>query len=193
MSTLLSTLMNLMLEFAKTGLFSVGGGLATLPFLYEMAANHPAWFSSADVADMIAISESTPGAIGINMSTYAGFKTAGIPGGILATIGLAIPSVIIILIIAKFLEKFRTNKLVEGAFYGLRPASLAMISVAGLNVARVALVNIPAFQASGAVGDLFLWKAIALGVALFIAQKKLKWHPVIFIAISAIIGIVFRF
>ena len=64
---------------------------------------------------------------------------------------------------------------------------------AGLNVARVALVNIPAFQASGAVGDLFLWKAIALGVALFIAQKKLKWHPVIFIAISAVIGIVFRF
>ena len=189
----MNTLLSLMAEFFKTGLFSVGGGLATLPFLYEMSANHPSWFSHADVADMIAISESTPGAIGINMSTYAGFTTAGIPGGILATLGLALPSVIIILIIAKFLEKFRTNRLVEGAFYGLRPASLAMISVAGLNVARVALVNIPAFQASGAAGDLFLWKAIALGVALFIAQKKLKWHPVIFIAISAVIGIVFRF
>ena len=189
----MSTLLSLMAEFFKTGLFSVGGGLATLPFLYEMSDKHPTWFSHADIADMIAISESTPGAIGINMSTYAGFRTAGIPGGILASLGLALPSVIIILIIAKFLEKFRTNKLVEGAFYGLRPASLAMISVAGLNVARVALVNIPAFQASGAVGDLFLWKAIALGVALFIAQKKLKWHPVIFIAISAVIGIVFRF
>ena len=145
----MNTLLSLMAEFFKTGLFSVGGGLATLPFLYEMSSNHPSWFSHADVADMIAISESTPGAIGINMSTYAGFTTAGIPGGILATLGLALPSVIIILIIAKFLEKFRTNKLVEGAFYGLRPASLAMISVAGLNVARVALVNIPAFQASG--------------------------------------------
>ena len=186
-------LLQLIFEFAKTGLFSVGGGLATLPFLYEMSANHPGWFSAKDVADMIAISESTPGAIGINMSTYAGFKTAGVPGGILATLGLALPSVIIILIVAKFLQKFRRNRLVEGAFYGLRPASLAMISVAGLNVARVALVNIPAFQASGAVGDLFLWKAIVLGVVLFIAIKKLKWHPVIFIAISALVGIVFRF
>ncbi len=189
----MNTLLNLMLEFFKTGLFSVGGGLATLPFLYEMSANHPDWFTSADVADMIAISESTPGAIGINMSTYAGFRTGGIPGGFLATLGLALPSVIIILIIARFLQKFRSNKLVEGAFYGLRPASLAMISVAGLNVARVALVNIPAFEASGAVGDLFLWKAIALGVVLFVAQKKLKWHPVVFIAASAVVGIVLKF
>ena len=189
----MNILLQLMLEFSKTGLFSVGGGLATLPFLYEMSANHPGWFSSADVADMIAISESTPGAIGINMSTYAGFKTTGIPGGILATIALAIPSVIIILIIAKFLEKFRTNKLVEGTLYGLRPASLAMISVAGLNVAKVALINLPAFEASGSAGDLFLWKAIALGVVLFIAQKKLKWHPAFFIAISAVVGIVLKF
>ena len=185
-------LLRLVYEFAKTGLFSVGGGLATLPFLYEMS-NTTGWFTHADVADMIAVSESTPGAIGINMSTYAGFITAGIPGGILATFGLALPSVIIILVIAKFLEKFRKNPLVEGAFYGLRPASLAMISVAGLNVARVSLINLEAFRASGAVGDLFLWKAIALGVVLFIAQKKLKWHPVIFIAISAVVGIVFKF
>ncbi len=189
----MNTFLSLILEFAKTGLFSVGGGLATLPFLYEISANHPTWFTAADVADMIAISESTPGAIGINMSTYAGFKTAGIPGGILATIGLAIPSVIIILIIAKFLEKFRSNKLVEGAFYGLRPASIAMITVAGLNVAKVSLINLPLFQSTGAFGDLFLWKAIALSVILFIAQKKLKWHPVIFIAISAVVGIVLKF
>ena len=186
------TLLQLCIQFFKTGLFAVGGGLATLPFLYEMA-NNTGWFTPADVADMIAISESTPGAIGINMSTYAGFKTAGIPGGILATIGLALPSVIIILIIAKFLEKFRTNKLVEGAFYGLRPASIAMISVAGLNVAKVSLINLTAYQTSGSLGDLFLWKAIILGVIIFIAQKKLKWHPAIFIAISAVVGIVFKF
>ncbi len=185
-------LLRLFAEFAKTGLFSVGGGLATLPFLYEMSTN-TGWFSHADVADMIAISESTPGAIGINMSTYAGFKTAGIPGGILATFGLALPSIIIILIIAKFLEKFRTNRLVEGAFYGLRPASIAMITVAGLNVAKVSLINLAAWEASHHIGDLFVWKALALGVVLFIAQKKLKWHPVIFIAISAVVGIVFKF
>ena len=184
--------LRLVLEFAKTGLFSVGGGLATLPFLYEMASN-TGWFTHADVADMIAVSESTPGAIGINMSTYAGFKTAGVPGGIMATLGLALPSVIIILIIARFLAKFRKNPLVEGAFYGLRPASIAMITVAGLNVAKISLLNLPAWEISHAVGDLFVWKALALGVVLFIAQKKLKWHPVIFIAISAVVGIVFKF
>ena len=186
------TLLRLMLEFAKTGLFSVGGGLATLPFLYEMS-NTTGWFSHADIADMIAVSESTPGAIGINMSTYAGFKTAGIPGGILASLALALPSVIVILIIAKFLSKFRNNRFVEGAFYGLRPASIAMITAAGLNVAKVALVDLNAFQASGSVDDLFIWKALILAVILFIGQRKLKWSPVIFIAIAAVVGIVFQF
>lgn len=179
-------------EFFKTGLFSIGGGLATLPFLYEMS-DKTHWFSHADIADMIAISESTPGAIGINMSTYAGFKTAGYPGGIVATLSLAAPSLIIILIIAKFLNKFRDNPNVEGAFYGLRPASIAMITAAGLNVAKVALVNIPAFQASGSLADLFLPKAIVLGILIFVGQKKLNWSPILFIALSAVVGIVLKF
>ncbi len=186
------TLLRLVFEFAKTGLFSIGGGLATLPFLYEMS-DRTGWFSHADIADMIAVSESTPGAIGINMSTYAGFKTAGFAGGILATLGLATPSIIIILIIARFLKSFRDNPLVEGAFYGLRPASIAMITAAGLNVAKVALVNLSAFAASGSLADLFIPKAIVLAVILFIAQRKLKWSPILFIAISAVVGIVFQF
>ena len=187
------TILQLMYEFFKTGLFSVGGGLATLPFLYEMSSRHPEWFTSSDIADMIAISESTPGAIGINMSTYAGFRTAGIPGGILASLALALPCVIIILIIARFLAKFRQNRLVEGAFYGLRPASIAMISVAGLNVAKVALVNMDALTNGAGLGEFFIWKALILAVAIFIAQKKLKWSPVIFIALSAVIGVLFQF
>ena len=187
------TILSLMYEFFKTGLFSVGGGLATLPFLYEMSARHPDWFSNADIADMIAISESTPGAIGINMSTYAGYRAAGIPGGILASLALALPCVIIILIIAKFLAKFRQNKLVEGAFYGLRPASLAMISAAGLNVARIALVNMEALSSGAGLGQFVIWKAIILAVLIFIGLKKLKWSPVIFIALSAAVGIIFKF
>ncbi len=183
--------LRLFYEFFKTGLFSVGGGLATLPFLYEMSGN-TGWFSTADIANMIAVSESTPGPIGINMSTYAGFTTAGVLGGVVASLGLAAPSVIIILIIAKFLEKFRNNRFVEGAFYGLRPASIAMITVAGLNVARVALVNMDTL-AAGNYGEFFLWKAILLGTAIFIGQRKLKWSPVIFIAIAAVVGIVFQF
>ena len=101
----MKTLILLFLEFFKTGLFSVGGGLATLPFLYEIS-DSTGWFSHADIADMIAISESTPGAIGINMSTYAGYKTMGFAGGIIATIALALPSFIVILIVAAFLKKF---------------------------------------------------------------------------------------
>ena len=186
-------ILTLMYEFFKTGLFSVGGGLATLPFLYEMSDRYPDWFSHADIADMIAISESTPGAIGINMSTYAGFQVAGIPGGILASLALAAPSVIIILIIARFLAKFRQNSLVEGAFYGLRPASIAMITAAGLNVGKVALVDLNAYAASGNLGDLFVWKALILAVLIFVGQKKLKWSPVIFIALSAVAGILFKF
>ena len=186
------TLLRLILEFMKTGLFSVGGGLATLPFLYEMS-DRTGWFSHADIADMIAVSESTPGAIGINMSTYAGFRTAGVPGGILASFGLALPSVVIILIIARFLHRFRESPLVEGAFYGLRPASIAMITAAGLNVAKVALVDLEAYRLSGSLMDLFTWKAIALGALIFIGQRKLKWSPVIFIAISAVIGILLKF
>ncbi len=198
----MTTVLLLMAGFFKIGLFSVGGGLATLPFLYEMSANHPAWFSVSDIADMIAISESTPGPIGINMSTYAGFRTllnetgsygAGIGGGILASLALAAPSVIIILIISRFLVKFRDSRLVEGTFYGLRPASIAMITAAGLNVAKVALVDLDAYAASGNIGDLFLWKAIILAVLIFVGQKKLKWSPVVFIAIAAAAGIIFRF
>ena len=186
------TLLRLMFEFMKTGLFSVGGGLATLPFLYEMS-DKTGWFSHADIADMVAVSESTPGPIGINMSTYAGFRTAGPVGGLLASLALAFPSVVITLIIARFLNRFRDNRLVEGAFYGLRPASIAMITAAGLNVAKVALVNLDAFSAGGGLGDLFAWKGLALAVLIFVGQRRLKWSPVLFIAISAVVGIVFQF
>jgi chromate transporter len=185
--------LQLFFEFFKTGLFSIGGGLATLPFLYEMS-DKTHWFSHADIADMIAISESTPGAIGINMSTFAGFKTTGYPGGVLATLALATPSLIIILIISGFLQKFQASKHVQNALYGLRPASIAMITAAGLNVAKVALVNIDAYLASRRITDLFLWKAILLGVIIFVGQKLFpKIHPIAFIAFSAVVGILFHF
>ncbi len=182
-------------EFFKTGLFAVGGGLATLPFLYEIS-DKMHWYTHADVADMIAISESTPGAIGINMSTYAGFLTGGIPGGILATLGLACPSMIIIIIISRLLAKFKDNKYVEYAFYGLRAASIAMISAAGINVAKIALVRLQVFSEGGGILEFFQLPAILLAVFLFAVQRQeklKKLHPVVWIAFSAVIGIVFRF
>ncbi len=187
----MSTLLQLIVEFFKTGLFSVGGGLATLPFLYEMS-DKTHWFSHGDIADMIAVSESTPGAIGINMSTYAGYQTAGVLGGICATIGLALPSLIIILIIARFLDHFSDNKHVQNAFYGLRPASIAMITAALVNVIKVALLNPNAYAASGNLTDLPRIVPIIMAVILYFAMKKLKWHPVAFLGISAVVGIILK-
>ncbi len=186
----MSTLLQLCIQFFKTGLFAVGGGLATLPFLYEISDRF-GWFSHADIADMIAISESTPGAIGINMSTYAGYTTAGVIGGILASLSLSAPCVIVILIIARILDKFRNNPMVENAFYGLRAASVAMISAAGLNVVKTSLVHPDVLAETGSFAGFFDPKAIILAVILVIAMRKLKWNPIAFLVISAVIGIVF--
>ena len=130
-------LLRLYYEFFKTGLFAVGGGLATLPFLQAMAES-TGWFTTAQLADMIAVSESTPGPMGVNAATYVGFLTAGIPGALAATLGLITPSIIIILIIAAFLQAFRHNRYVENIFYGLRPASTGLIAASGLSVVAMA-------------------------------------------------------
>lgn len=188
--------LRLFLEFFKTGLFSVGGGMATLPFLYRMS-DSTGWFTHAQLADMIAVSESTPGPIGVNMATYVGFSTAGIPGAIVATIGLVTPSVIIILIIAKILAAFRQNKYVDAAFYGLRPCSLGLIAAAGLLVVKIALFDFDLFAQSGNFIDIFNFKAIILAAVLivltrFVKQIK-KLHPVVFILGSALVGAVFAF
>lgn len=175
----------LFFEFFRTGLFAMGGGMATLPFLYDIS-DRTGWFSHQQLADMIAVSESTPGPIGINMATYSGFLTAGEPGAVIATLGLITPSIIVILIISAFLYAFRDSKHVNGAFYGLRPASTAMITAAGLVVARVT------FFAEG-----IHYKAIILAAVLLVLTHAIKFtkkfHPVIWIAFSALIGIIFSF
>ncbi|MBQ1703068.1 MAG: chromate transporter [Oscillospiraceae bacterium] len=189
-------------EFFKTGLFAVGGGLATLPFLYRMA-DATGWFTRAQLTDMIAVSESTPGPIGVNMATYVGYITglkdgpvAAVLGAAIATLGLITPSIIIILIIAKFLKAFGGNKTVQGAFYGLRPASTALIASAGLGVAAIVFLN-PAFSETKAFADLLDWKSVALAAVLIVLTRFLKptkkLHPIVFIALSAVVGIVFRF
>lgn len=176
-------------EFFKTGLFAVGGGMATLPFLSAMGERF-GWFSAAELADMLAISESTPGPIGINMATYVGYKLAGIPGGLIATLGLIAPSIIVILLIAAFLNNYSGNRFVMAGFYGLRPASVALIASAGLSVAAVT------FLRAGAADFLtfFDWKAVALGAAVLVGTRLLKkLHPAVFIAFSAAVGALFHF
>ena len=188
--------LRLFIEFFKTGLFAVGGGMATLPFLYAMS-DSTGWFTHAQLADMIAVSESTPGPLGVNMATYVGFLTGGIPGAIVATVGLVTPSVIIILLIAKTLQAFRSNKYVDAAFYGLRPCSIGLIAAAGLLVVKVALLNTELYSASGAIADLFNLKGIVLAAVLVLLTRYFKptkgRHPVLFIALSALAGALFSF
>lgn len=179
-------------EFFKTGLFSVGGGLATLPFIYDIS-DRTGWFTYQQIADMIAISESTPGPIGVNTATYVGYITGGIPGALIATLGLVTPAIIIILIIATCLKKFRENRFVDSAFYGLRPASTGLIAAAGYSVVLLALVDKAAFDISGRILDLFSWKGIALALIIWlltnVVKKTKDMHPIVFIAASAVVGI----
>jgi chromate transporter len=176
--------LTLFLEFLRTGLFSVGGGLATLPFLYKIADKYP-WFDRTMLVDMIAISESTPGPIGVNVATYAGFRAAGILGGVVATVGLVFPSVIIITLIARFLQKFRDSWQVCSAFYGLRPAVTAMIAAAGIGVFKMALLTGEADHFLGQIS----WKAVALFAVLYYLTNRFKKHPALYIAAAAVVGV----
>ncbi len=185
-------LLRLFFEFAKTGLFAVGGGLATIPFLQDLGARTN-WFTDADLTTMIAVSESTPGAMGVNMATYVGYTTAGIPGAVAATIGLVFPSIVVIIIIAGFLQKFRQSKTVDAVFYGLRPASTALIASAGLSVAASVLVSVGGLEKHVLSAH---WPAVVLAAAVFVCMRYTplkKLHPIAFIGVSALVGAVFRF
>lgn len=184
-------LLRLFWEFFKTGLFAVGGGLATLPFLYDIS-ERTGWFTTGEIADLLAVSESTPGAIGINMSTYAGVHASGVIGGIVATLGLICPSIIVIIIISNVLKKFQDSELVQKIFYGLRPASLGLIGAAGLGVAKIALLKTEVFQESRVLAQLFDWKCIILAVAIFLVYRKLKHSPIFYILAAAAVGIIFK-
>ena len=179
--------LKLFLEFFKTGLFAVGGGLATLPFLYEMGEK-TGWFTAQDVLNLLAVSESTPGPIGVNTATYVGFTTAGIPGAVVASLGLITPSFLIILIIARVLAKFRDSKLVNDIFSGLRPASTGLIAVAGWSVVQMALVDKAAYQLTGNLLDLVSIKGLVLAVVVWLGtnlwKKGKKLHQRIIMRIS---------
>lgn len=188
------TYLQLFWEFFQTGLFAVGGGMATIPFLYDIS-DKTGWFTHQDLANMIAVGESTPGPIGVNMATYVGFVTGmeegnilhAILGAVTATFGLVLPSLIVILIVAAILKSFRNNKYVNRAFYGLRPASTGLIAAAGISVAISNLFN--------SNGTFLNWKGWILAVVLWLLTNKVKrtskLHPIVFIGLSAVVGILF--
>lgn len=179
----------LMFEYFKTGLFAIGGGPATIPFLMDMAEKYP-WFSMQELSDMIAVSESTPGPLGVNMATFAGFRTAGIAGGILATLALVLPSIIVITLIAKFLEGFQENRIVKAVFAGIRPAVTALIAAAVLNLIRVSLFA----EESGQLVLRYKSAILCVIVLVLLQWKRLKkMHPAMWFLIAAVAGILFQF
>ena len=198
------TFLRLFWEFFKIGLFAVGGGSATIPFLFDLQTKTN-WFSAAELSNMIAISNSTPGAIGVNMSTYVGYKTVyGILGSqlfgalaaLVATLGVIIPGLIIIIIISHFLQKFSNNKYVNYTFYGLRAASCALVAYATYILFKLCLVATKVHGTVFGLSNKFNWlnyKSLIYLVVITFLVFKYKKSPVFYIIISAIIGMIFHF
>lgn len=184
-------LLQLIIEFFKTGLFAIGGGLATIPFLQEMGEKY-GWFSTETLSTMIAVSESTPGAMGINMATYVGHETYGLGGGIITTLGLITPSVIVIFIIAKVLTKFKESKIVEGVFYGIRPAVIGFILSACMSIFLITLFHLENFNGLNTIlKSINIFNIILYGVIYFI-YKKFNLHPILIIVGCGVLGVILK-
>lgn len=185
--------LKLFYEFFMIGLFTVGGGLATIPYLKDLA-ERTGWFEVSFITDMIAISESTPGPIGINMATYVGYEVAGALGGIIASISEIIPSIIIVALVSRFLHSFKNNKNINYAFYGIRPSVTALIAVAGLEVLYIAIVKTDSIANSliGLIASIDLIKVLLFVVVFYLIRKSNK-HPVFYIVISGLVGTILKF
>ena len=183
----------LFIEFFKTGLFSIGGGLATIPFLTAMGEKW-GWFTNETLGNMIAVGESTPGPIGVNMATYVGFtvgydhlgSVGALLGSVIATVGLVMPSVIIILIVARLLAAFKENKLVERSFHAIRPAVTGMIASAA-----VMMIKSGIFTSGGNFLSALNIKAAVLFALLLFFTNKIKLHPIFYIIIAGVAGAIF--
>ena len=171
-------------RFFKIGLFSVGGGYATLPFLYEMADKEE-WLSAETIGNMLAVAQSLPGAIGVNLAVYTGFQRAGLPGGLAAALGLVCPSLVIIMVVARILNAFKESSLVASLFSGLRPAGAGLLSAAALGALSVALLN----PLADTWTTLVRWRECVLFAAIFLLVRLLKQHPVVYIALAGVAGV----
>ena len=186
--------MNLLLlyaEFFKIGLFSIGGGYATLPFLFRMAENgftfirQSNWINQEELLNFLAIAQSAPGAIGVNMAAQTGFSYAGAAGCFIAALGLVSPAIIIITVITRTLLAFKENKIVMAVFSGLRPAAGGLLAAAGMGVLKLSL-----YKGDGIQWHEFIrWREAAIFAVLFALIIKLKGHPIIYIVIGAAVGI----
>lgn len=187
------TFLKLFFEFFKIGLFAVGGGPATIPFLQDLARSDYGWFNEDQLGVMVAVAESTPGPIGVNMATYAGYNAGfgefgtlgGILGGMVATLGLVTPSIIVIILVAGFLKAFKENEYVKGAFSGIRPVVTALVLFAVFGIIK------PIFYQNGE----FVLPVIVISVVVFglmFIKKLKKLHPAFWLILGAVAGILLK-
>ena len=187
--------LTLCLEFMKIGVFAIGGGMVTVPFLYELAEKYT-WFTHDMVTNMIAISESTPGPIGINMATFAGFRAGfaqdgllgGLIGGALASVALILPAFLIVLALAGVLMKYYTHPFVSAVFKSLRPAVTGLIAAAGFTILWSAVVRYPNKFGDFSAAFTFDYKAWLLFAAILFGTMKWKKHPALYLGIAAVAG-----
>ncbi|HKL86955.1 MAG TPA: chromate transporter [Treponemataceae bacterium] len=184
------SLWSLFWVFFYVGAFTIGGGLVAISLMQQELVGR-GLISVERFYNMVAISESTPGPIGINMATYIGFELHGVFGGIITTIGTVLPSLIVIIIIARFFGKFQDIPVVKAAFYGLRAGTTGMIGVAAFQVMRVAIFRLPAFSVSGNWLDICSWPALGLFIGVLALNQKFNWHPVFFIVMGGVFGAFF--
>lgn len=178
-------LIKLFLAFLKIGAFTFGGGYAMIAMI-QAEAERQGWLTQEELVDFVALSESTPGPLAVNMATFVGIRTGGILGAIIATLGIVLPSFIIILIIAKCFEKYKKSKAVGGIMSGLKPAVVGMIGAAFISVART--VFFPAGLSVSVFSSASFWVFLGLfAVTAALAFKKV--HPINVILLSAVIGI----
>ncbi|MBR6736651.1 MAG: chromate transporter [Oscillospiraceae bacterium] len=186
----MSVYASLFAEFFRTGLFAVGGGMATLPFLQDMVGRYD-WFTQTELTDMIAVAESTPGPIGVNMATYAGYHAGGVLGSFTATFALVLPSFLIMLVISGMLQRFHENRFVGAVLHVLRPASVGLVASAVLSVLSAILINFEAVSSQDWGSIVSIPSLLLFGILLFVCLKKKGIHPLVVVSIGAVIGIIF--
>ncbi|MDR1465968.1 MAG: chromate transporter [Oscillospiraceae bacterium] len=197
----MDVLLWLCLEFFCTGLFAVGGGLATIPFLQRMGHKHPTWFTQAQLADTIAVSQCAPGPMGTNIAATVGYRVRQLPGAVLSVLSLMVPTVVIDLVIAALFDKFRRAKRVREVLATLRPASAGLILAAALSLLLLSLSGgqeVPSLRSPAgwrALAEMLDWRCLALytGLLPFAFWKKLnKVHPLAYVAAGAVAGVLWK-
>lgn len=178
-------------EYMKIGSVAIGGGYTVIPFLYYLVEKYK-WFNVSEITQMIAVSNLTPGPIGINMATFVGIKVGGVCGAALTTVAFMIPSFIIVCALSKFLKKNKENECICNIMYGLRPAAVALISVAGLKIMNSTVFDLSKFKITHNFWDLISFKAFLLLAVFAIIGLKLKKNPMILIAIAIATSLVIK-